>query len=944
MVQPRRERAKQEALRRLAQMRVDENGAVIEAPGDADAALPSTAGLPARGTGRPSSAHGQGRWGSACGGGRPGSVRDKWRPLSARECAESGRPLAHAAQKAAAFTLASTLGAFGSSQLTVETALAAEAAAGIVAESPAAVASAGDAGAGSEGSAGATGDASGSGSAGGSSGTSSGSGSAGTSSGGTTGNTDGSAGSDASTGTPSTGDGSAGDASTGDASAGADAGFDADGGAGTDTALDSETGLNFALASEDVDSADDPDADAEVAPLAATLTDRIQEALAAGSSAVVALEDGDALDAQVAVPAGRQLTIDLNGRALSASAGGAAFKLGGGSTLTVIDNSAGKGGSVSTGAALVEQDEFDYTKCNLVVQGGSISCSSLVGFANCAQVTLTGGSVSMTSTMRVTSDVWVDIKGSCSVRSSTSDCAFRIAGGGSVTTLANAHVTYTGNGSMFRLLKGGVLELGSGAGCGVVLNAANGGIVAFDSSSVNASYDGATIVCGKDHPVFSAGSAGAGATVKFVSGVLPDDSIKSFLGGGSFCVYEPDKGFVVCGQSFINDNCIGTADDVYYYTEDSFANATGDKVRFLLVEFSFDASDFAGTSLAGKTAHIHVPPGTVLRNAPLFELMEAPARDGFTFRWVLEGTGVGYLPDEVLAIPLAAGGAYSFVGGYVADHVEPPAPETCDVEFRWGGAYCEGAGGPAGPDAGDAQTVRHAVEKGKTLAGKVPGDDQVRVAGYRFCGWFDEGGRALDAAAPVQGDAVYTARYEKEAAPDPGPEQPVEPVEPDPGPGQPVDPGPTDPGPGTGESGGGTPGGAPSTPGAPGGAPVNPFMPWNPPGLALAAGFTMPTGGPGVVMRELESTLAAEDAGGADGDALELGLRDALAAMTADAGSEADAAGASDDAQGAERPGMTLPLGASDLALLAGLAAGVVLVALIASRAAAFLAATRRRA
>lgn len=826
MVQPRSERARQEALRRLAQM-----GTEYGSVGGKVAGAYARTGVGATGAA-----------GADVGAG-----------------ATRGNVVSAAARRAAAFTLASTLGAFGSSQLTVETALAAEAAAGIVAESPAAVASSGAGGADSAGASGA------SGGAGSASGDASGKQPGGTATpapdAGGTGSASGSSGAGGS-------DGSA--DSTGDSAAGSGSGAAPGDGTSTpdatpghpvtdpDSASDSDASDDLALvdaAAGDPTNPDDPDAD--IAPVAATLSDRIQEALAASSSAVVALEDGDALDAQVAVPAGKQLTVDLNGRALSASAGGAAFKLGGGSTLTIIDNSAGKGGSISTGAALVEQDEFDYTKCNLVVQSGSISCSTLVGFANCAQVTLAGGSVSMSSTMRVTSDVWVDIKGSCSVRSSASDCAFRIAGGGSVTTLANAHVTYTGGGTMFRLLKGGVLELGSGASCGVVLNASNGSIVTFDNSSVNASYNGATIVCGKDHPVFASGSAGAGATVKFVSGTLPDDSIKSFLSAGSFCVYEPNKGFVVCGQSFVNDNCIGMADDVYYYTEDSFANASGTKVRFLLVDFSFNAADFAGTAQAGKTAHIHVPPGTELRNAPLFALMDAPARDGFTFEWVLESTGAGYLPDEVLAMPIVAGKTYSFVGCYVADAVDPGP-------------------GPVDPDPG-----------------------------------------------PVD--------------PGPGPVDPVDPV--DPGP---VDPGPVnppDPGPDGGEGSGGTGGGA----GLPGGpSPANPFMPWNPPGLAAAAGFTVPASGPGVVARPLEAVAAGAGAGdgGDAGDALAEAAAEALVAARG-----AEGEGEVRSARGAGAPAAPFP--ASGLATVAALAAGVALMALLASRAAAFLsanAAAARRA
>lgn len=614
----------------------------------------------------------------------------------------------------------------------------------------------------------------------------------------------------------------------------------------------------FALAYEaDPDAAATTDfaaAAADIDAQGATLYDRIQAELASSASAVVAVEAGDSLGSQVSVPSGKQLTIDLNGCSLSATASGAAFQLGGGSTLTIIDNSAAKRGSISCSSALTMQGDYDFEKCNLNVQSGHVSCTTLVASANCMQVTLSGGSVSMTSTMRVGSDVWVDVKGSCSVSSSASGSAFQIANGGYVKALGNARVTYTGAGSVFVLGRGGVLEMGSGASCGVTISAPSGGIVQFDSGSVDASFNGARLTCGSGHPVFSAGSGGAGATIKFVSGVLPDDSMKRFLGSGSYCVHEPGKGFVVRDQAFVNDSCIGVADDVYYYSEADFANASGSKVHFLLVEFSFDPTSCAGTSVAGKTAHVHVAPGTELRNVPAFALISAPAKDGCTFRWVRSSTGEKLTPDEVLAMPIAAGGAYSFVGTYVADEVTPPDP------------------GP-GPDEPD----------------------------------------------PV----------------DPGPDEPpVGPVDPTPGGGN-----------GAGGAGGGVGAGAGagSGAGASGGAamgavsaqpgsrgplePHAPDTPWNPPGLALAAGFTVPAAGPGVVVRELMSApsgtpAAGAGAGGAgpDGD-----------------GAPGPGAGSLFDSQGPA--GVELPLSAPEVALLAGLGGATALAALLASRRAAFLAA-----
>ena len=109
--------------------------------------------------------------------------------------------------------------------------------------------------------------------------------------------------------------------------------------------------------------------------------------------------------------------------------------------------------------------------------------------------------------------------------------------------------------------------------------------------------------------------------------------------------------------------------------------------------------------------------------------------------------------------------------------------------------------------------------------------------------------------------------------------------------------------------------------------PHAPETPWNPPGLALAAGFTVPAAGPGVVVRELMSApsgtpAAGAGAGGAgpDGD-----------------GARGPGEGSLFDSQGPA--GVELPLSASEVALLAGLGGATALAALLASRRAAFLAA-----
>lgn len=112
--------------------------------------------------------------------------------------------------------------------------------------------------------------------------------------------------------------------------------------------------------------------------------------------------------------------------------------------------------------------------------------------------------------------------------------------------------------------------------------------------------------------------------------------------------------------------------------------------------------------------------------------------------------------------------------------------------------------------------------------------------------------------------------------PDPGPVDPDPgPVDPDPGPVIPV--GPVDPNPGPANDGSGsadkvgsgfTGNGNANEATTPIGSrglrvPSSPFTPWNPPGLAASAGFTVPAVGPGVeVLEDLEKTPTAGAGGG----------------------------------------------------------------------------------
>lgn len=453
---------------------------------------------------------------------------------------------------------------------------------------------------------------------------------------------------------------------------------DADKGASaTDKAADPANGLSLTALSLEPEEAYGETYEA-MALAEASFADQVSGELASSSNVVVTLSADEELGSQIAIPAGKQLTIDLNGCTLQCT-GGTPFALNDASTLTIIDSSGAKAGVLNTGgSALLMQADYSYQKVNFNLQSGHIACTSLSGVVECVQYSLSGGSVSMSARMDVPANVWVNIQGTCSVTSSAPDTAFNISNGGEVYVLGSAKVTYSGAGAVFTLNRGGVLAMGSGSGAATI-SASNGNIVRFANSSVDATYNGADIVCNASHPIFTSSAGVSGAKIKFVSGSLSDDSIKSYLGDDAYCVHVPGSGFVVRDQAFVNENCVGVANGVYYYSEADFANATGEKVHFQLVEFTFSASDFAGTSLAGKTEHVHVTPGSKLCDVPGFKLDAAPAKNGYTFSWVRSSTGAKYTQSEVLNLPIAASAqAYSFVGKYEANPVTPPGPTDPD--------------------------------------------------------------------------------------------------------------------------------------------------------------------------------------------------------------------------------------------------------------------------
>lgn len=186
---------------------------------------------------------------------------------------------------------------------------------------------------------------------------------------------------------------------------------------------------------------------------------------------------------------------------------------------------------------------------------------------------------------------------------------------------------------------------------------------------------------------------------------------------------------------------------------------------------------------------------------------------------------------------------------------------TAKVEFVWGKGVAE---------SGSTEAVSRwntTLTKGHKLTATLPNATIGDGKDWKFLGWFDKSGKIFNANAAVQADQVYTARYEYV-----GPTTPVGPV--DPNPIDPVTPDPIDPDPIVPDPGdivkpdpvvsdnGVLPieADGPNIP--------SPETPWNPPGLALAAGFVVPESGAGVVvLDELgQPVLPAAEAGAGDGD------------------------------------------------------------------------------
>lgn len=237
--------------------------------------------------------------------------------------------------------------------------------------------------------------------------------------------------------------------------------------------------------------------------------------------------------------------------------------------------------------------------------------------------------------------------------------------------------------------------------------------------------------------------------------------------------------------------------------------------------------------------------------------------------------------------------------------------------------------------------IVNVVSGGRLSADQIP--DTAPVEGYELDGWYvtstgdslDIGlaGASVDSkvddpASVVIGQPMsFLAKYKKIDNP------PIGPVDPNPGPDEPVDPTPVDPVPVVPNPGGSgsdvVPGQSGQTSDAGAGAAVRPVgagplephapdTPWNPAGLALAAGFTVPASGPGVVTRELieqnTSDRGSAGDGGAKGDGPDGSMFDAQSPA-----------------------GVTLPLSAGEVAALVGMGGGTAIVALIASRIATFL-------
>lgn len=225
---------------------------------------------------------------------------------------------------------------------------------------------------------------------------------------------------------------------------------------------------------------------------------------------------------------------------------------------------------------------------------------------------------------------------------------------------------------------------------------------------------------------------------------------------------------------------------------------------------------------------------------------------------------------------------------------------------------------------------------GTVSAGQMPKVNAV--AGYDFAGWkVASNGNTSDIGlskpslvtstsdptlVAITQPTTFTATFKKIAVGpvDPGPDVPIVPDDPTPT----ISPNPVVPTPGPGAQDGTGDAGAgsavnPSNPTNPR-TPHSPATPWNPPGLALAAGFTVPAAGPGVSTRD-ELELA------------ELGLITAGEGMGD--GDDPDEATLFDAEALEDRNG--LPFDAMEVTVALALAGGTALTAMLASNAAAFI-------
>lgn len=244
---------------------------------------------------------------------------------------------------------------------------------------------------------------------------------------------------------------------------------------------------------------------------------------------------------------------------------------------------------------------------------------------------------------------------------------------------------------------------------------------------------------------------------------------------------------------------------------------------------------------------------------------------------------------------------------------------TAQVEFVWGKGIAESG------SAEGASRWSSTLTKGHKLTATLPNATIDDGKTWKFLGWYDKGGKAFNANTAVTANQVYTARYEYI-----GPTVPVGPVDPNPINPDPIDPDPVDPKPivpdpseaikpgpvvSEGDNAGVIPIGSSSRPRIPA-----PATPWNPPGLALAAGFTIPENGPGVIVLDEsgEPVVLEADEGNIDKD------------LAASAASAFDAV---------QPTSSGLPFSMAEAAVAIAATGGVALAALVVTRTTMFMAA-----